>query len=316
MSDLIQMKKKRGRKSKKELEQMNKLNNEISFEQTDAVVNEIKYKKRGRKPKGGKIIQQYLFSENNVPVKSNVILHLKCFLRDIQNNSMQNIENKYECINMDSSNKLLYNEFEQDEGSFEFQNYSETCVNNNNNNNNINTQLQKLQQKIKILESSLSSNTVAKKACCFYCTESFDNFTIYIPNYIMNNKYFVYGNFCSPECAAGFLDKEPIDSSVRHERYSLLNNMYGKIYNHTKPIKPAPDPRYALEKFLGNLTIKEYRSLHNNNLFYTLIDKPITRLLPELHEDNDDFIVNNQMKSSNTMKNTDYYFQSATKIQN
>ena len=120
----------------------------------------------------------------------------------------------------------------------------------------------------------------------------------------MNNKYYVYGNFCSPECAAGFLRAEPIDSSVRYERFTLLNNMYGKIYNYAKPIKPAPDPHYMLEKFLGNLSILEYRSLHTNNLFYTLIDKPITRFLPELHEDNDDFIVNNQ---SITTRSTEYY---------
>ena len=298
------IKKKRGRKSKKELEQINKLkeNSEIT---SNTDVSEIKYKKRGRKPKGGKIIQQILFSENNIPVKSNVILHLKCFLRDIQNNNIQNIENKYECLNIDDTKRLSYNDFDHDflpqKECLESQyNIAET-----NTTGNININLQKLQQKIKILESSLSSNTVAKKACCFYCTESYDNFTIYIPTYIMNNKYYVYGNFCSPECAAGFLMAEPIDSSIRYERFALLNNMYGKIYNYTKPIKPAPNPHYMLEKFLGNLSIMEYRSLYNNNLFYTLIDKPITRFLPELHEDNDDFIVNSQSTRSTT--NTEFY---------
>ena len=38
-------------------------------------------KKRGRKPKGGKIIQQTLLLTNAKENRPNVILHLKCFLK-------------------------------------------------------------------------------------------------------------------------------------------------------------------------------------------------------------------------------------------
>jgi hypothetical protein len=31
-----------------------------------------------------------------------------------------------------------------------------------------------------------------------------------------------------------------------------------------------------------------------------VVDKPLTRILPELHEDNDDFIINNKIIPSNT----------------
>jgi len=34
--------------------------------------------------------------------------------------------------------------------------------------------------------------------------------------------------------------------------------------------------------------------LHNERLFL-VVDKPLTRILPELHEDNDDFIINYKM---------------------
>ena len=40
-------------------------------------------KKRGRKPKGGKIIKQPVNNNNNEPTKPNVILHLKCSLNDV-----------------------------------------------------------------------------------------------------------------------------------------------------------------------------------------------------------------------------------------
>ena len=47
-------------------------------------------KKRGRKPKGGKIIQQILPLANIKESKPNVILHLKCSLKDLQNNVFEN----------------------------------------------------------------------------------------------------------------------------------------------------------------------------------------------------------------------------------
>jgi hypothetical protein len=55
-----------------------------------------------------------------------------------------------------------------------------------------------------------------------------------------------------------------------------------------------------LDKFYGNLSIQEYRSLLRNERLFLIVDKPLTRILPELHEDNDDFIINNKIIPSNT----------------
>jgi len=57
---------------------------------------------------------------------------------------------------------------------------------------------------------------------------------------------------------------------------------------------------YMLDKFYGNLTIQEYRSLLKNDRLFLVVDKPLTRIMPELHEDNDDFIINNKIIPSNT----------------
>jgi hypothetical protein len=54
-----------------------------------------------------------------------------------------------------------------------------------------------------------------------------------------------------------------------------------------------------LEKYYGNLSIQEYRSLLKNERLFLIVDKPLTRILPELHEDNDDFILNNKIIPSN-----------------
>jgi hypothetical protein len=96
--------------------------------------------------------------------------------------------------------------------------------------------------------------------------------------------------------------EENIDSSSKFERYHLLNNIYCKIYKYEKNIKPAPNPFYMLEKYFGNLTIQEYRSLLKTERLFLIVDKPLTRILPELHEDNDDFNINNKIITSNAYK--------------
>ena len=48
-----------------------------------------------------------------------------------------------------------------------------------------------------------------------------------------------------------------------------------------------------LDKFNGNLTIEEYRKLLHSDRLILVVDKPLTRTFPELHEDNDDFLFNN-----------------------
>ena len=69
----------------------------------------------------------------------------------------------------------------------------------------------------------------------------------------------------------------------------MLNYLYGGVYNYTKNIKPAPDPYHTLERFYGNMTIQEYRKLLEYDRLILIINKPLTKIFPELHEDNNDF---------------------------
>jgi hypothetical protein len=47
------------------------------------------------------------------------------------------------------------------------------------------------------------------------------------------------------------------------------------------------------------LTIQEYRTLLRSERLFLIVDKPLTRILPEFHEDNDEFIINNKIIPSN-----------------
>ncbi len=147
--------------------------------------------------------------------------------------------------------------------------------------------------KLKKLKINLYKNNMAdKKSACFWCTYEFDNPACYIPKYETDSGIFAYGSFCRPECAVAFLLKEGLDDSTKFERYHLLNQIYGKIYDYKKNIKPAPNPYYTLEKFYGNLSIQEYRKLLKTEHMLLTIDKPLTRTLPELHEETDEMILN------------------------
>ena len=232
-------------------------------------------KKRGRKPKGGKIITNIIQDKNlNNETKSNIILHLK-HLSDsnIKNNEEKNIP---EYLNLNNIQKENY------------ENYGE----NKNNKSLAASDKNIIWEKIKNLRYKLHNNDIDKISACFWCTESFDNPPIHIPKNQKNNVTEVYGCFCSPECAVAYLKKEPLDSSVLWERYAMLNNIYSKIYNYTNNIKPAPSPLYTLDKFYGNLSIQEYRRLLNSEHLLLILEKPMTRILPELFEDNDNFVTN------------------------
>lgn len=163
-----------------------------------------------------------------------------------------------------------------------------------------------INQKLKNLKINLYKNTLQdKKSSCFWCSYDFDNQPCYIPKYETDDKIYGYGSFCRPECAVAYLMKENLDDSTKFERYHLLNHIYSKVYGYKKNIKPAPSPFYLLEKYFGNLTIQEYRKLLSTEHLLTVIEKPMSRILPELFEDNDHFILGiygNNTKTS-TQKN-------------
>jgi len=271
-------------------------------------------KKRGRKPKGGKIIQQVTSMNNNKETKPNIILHLKCSLKDLNNNLLdKNIESfnfssfknnfSYEVINHHENNNYKCDENiktksdEQDEEKYYYSD-DDKVKNKENDNKEICKKLKKLSYNLH------NNNNNDKKSACFWCTYDFDNPPIYIPKYYIKESYNVYGCFCSPECATAHLMEENIDSSTKFERYFLLNHIYSKIYDYKKSIKPSPNPYYMLEKYYGNLSIQEYRSLLRNERLFLIVDKPLTRVFPELHEDNDDFVINNKIipSSNNQIK--------------
>ena len=286
--------------------------------------------KRGRKPKGGKIISKKQESNDIEAPIANIILHLKCSMSDLNtyNTKMTRMLTNELVYNPDvppeihtyNTDKIIehfsiYNDnVENTTQHLQESAYSDHSILFSNTNtqqsaqNNIcnackcqlettdedsSVHMKDINQKLKHLKINLYKNTLQdKKSACFWCSYEYDNQPCYIPKYEMDDKIYGYGSFCRPECAVAYLMKESLDDSTKFERYHLLNHIYSKVYDYKNNIKPAPNPFFLLEKYYGNLSIQEYRKLLRTEHLLSVIDKPMSRILPELVEDNDNFVLN------------------------
>ena len=250
--------------------------------------------RKGRKPKGGKMVI-IPSTKNDVSVKkSNIILHLKCTMMDldayeielyrsIKNSNHYNPIVDPEIIYTSYNEIPSYSMYDNDDDK-DILPLSLLCENDKIDESSANC-------KIHQLKKNYHYNTIAndKKSACFWCTYDYEGMNFLIPKHIIDGEEIGYGSFCSPECASAFLMKENIDDSSKFERYHLLNNKYRHLLPMDHNIKPSPDPHYMLEKFYGNLSIDEYRDLVKKEHTFVIIEKPLTRILPELYEENENF---------------------------
>ena len=312
------------------------------------------HKKRGRKPKGGKVIQQLVHESASMQDAPNIILHLKCSVSDIPALNAEpsikpgdvvsfnaldtkgaDLNESYHCpssgggidsgSNSASANNFIignasqsnkprptpdaliatnsYNHLNHD-GDYD-DDYDDDDKPGSNDAN-----LKDIWKKLNHLKLCFHKSDVfqnigasTRRSCCFWDTCEFDTPPIYIPRCMAaNGGHNVYGCFCSPECALAYLMNEGVDTSVKFERCQMLNAMYGRALNYEKSIKPAPNPQYILNKFYGNLSIQEYRKLFKSEQIIYVVNKPLTHILPEMYEDNNDFLLNNKVIPNNTYK--------------
>jgi hypothetical protein len=211
-------------------------------------------KKRGRKPKGGKILDAVVHESQHEEVMHNIILHLKCSFQET-----------LLALKDDGGIEAFTEELHHESYGTE-------------------TEESTLHHKLKTLQSRLHTNMEMKsRSDCFWCTQSFDSPTIHIPKGKTGDTYQVYGCFCCPECAAGYLFNESrLDASCKFERYHMLNFLYGSVYEYDHAIVPAPPPHYFLNKFLGILSIEQYHQMIRQNKFVLVAEKPMCASYPEL----------------------------------
>lgn len=128
---------------------------------------------------------------------------------------------------------------------------------------------------------------------CWWCCHPYETCPVSLPEKIYNDTYYVFGSFCSFNCAASY--NINLDDYKIWERLSLLKSLYLKIFKEEKEITPSP-PRNTLEIFGGHLSIEAFRS--NVVMFekeYLYLIPPMVSMTPLIEE---------HSKSSYTFSNT------------
>ena len=112
---------------------------------------------------------------------------------------------------------------------------------------------------------------------CYWDSHPFTCTPVSIPTKFVNNKYHLFGCFCSLECAAAYIFK---NYSNKYELYSLLHS----FYQQKTKIKIA-SPKLSLNIFGGVLDINQFRKLNKNTSFiHKITIPPFISILPHQKE--------------------------------
>ncbi|VVU94917.1 hypothetical protein CPAV1605_642 [seawater metagenome] len=317
---IVPEKKKRGRKPKKKLEaaentepvkEKKKRGRKPKNKGSDISTKETK--KRGRKP-AGKIVS---LNENNITASIQeddcIITHLPIKMSDIEN-----IENTEDLASSTQEEITTFNQDIED-CSEDYENiFIKSCDISENNmfsienmeNKTDKEKLIELERQIKDLKevivslktcSGLKSRSVRETRVnfnyidneekkweektdiyCWWCCHPYDTCPISLPEKVHNDTYYVFGSFCSFNCAAAY--NINMDDYKIWERLSLLKSLYMKIYKKDVEITPSP-PRKTLEIFGGHLSIDDFRSnILKFNKEYIYLIPPLVSMTPLIEE--------------------------------
>jgi len=145
---------------------------------------------------------------------------------------------------------------------------------------------------------------------CWWCTYKFDCLPTFIPNKYHDNKFYVFGCFCTFNCAGAY--NLSLNDPKVWERYSLLKQMYFMINKHN--ISSINDieiniagPKELLEKYGGPVKIEDYRK--NSKI----IGREYHKLMPPFIPINIGFEETTNSKTTNKSMSINHIINSNTK---
>ena len=118
---------------------------------------------------------------------------------------------------------------------------------------------------------------------CWWCDYGFETLPVYIPNLYKDEVYYVFGNFCSFNCAAKYNSKMLKDYKC-DTRHALLQSLKEKTTKDRTPIKLASE-RESLKKKGGPDSIEKFRKDFNYlSLDIRMSMPPMIPLVHSIHE--------------------------------
>lgn len=147
---------------------------------------------------------------------------------------------------------------------------------------------------------------------CWWCCHNFENTPCGIPIKYENDTFYVYGCFCSFNCALSYNFQSNNDK--KWERSGLIKLLHNKTYNvFDEDINYAPS-KECLKDFGGYMSLEEFRQSQNTS--YNLNYPPMLSIIPQMEEikiiketnRENDFqeklnIISEKMKIKNRIKN-------------
>ena len=140
---------------------------------------------------------------------------------------------------------------------------------------------------------------------CLWCCFSFTNTPYGIPIRKIQDTYQMFGNFCSPSCAASYIfEMNYLNEAEKLASYSMLNYLYKD--SNSEGINFAPS-KLCLKKFGGRLSIEQYRNIVSfNKKELNVLIPPLMSIIPNVEEtnitNNLDMISNSNLNSSRISK--------------
>lgn len=294
LEEPVKVKKKRGRKKKiKTPEEIEKEKN-------------YKPKRRGRKPKNlinninaknSKIIME------NIDKQETIILNLKIDENDniklLDNpvgfdniNNFESLPSKINSMFSIDKNKELNDSINHNDNlnsnHNDNLNSNDNDINDNDNENDINHINNKISTDENLQNKLINSDEEKWKANtnikCHWCCHSFNNAPFGIPIKYKNEKFYAHGIFCSLECAAAHNFSEEKGIQDIWESYNLLNLLSHKI-NYKNIVRLAPK-RNCLNIFGGKMSIEEFRSFTNQNKIINILEYPMISASQQIEEIN------------------------------
>ena len=117
---------------------------------------------------------------------------------------------------------------------------------------------------------------------CMWDCHAFEGAPCAIPMKYINGKFYVFGCFCSFNCAMAYVFEQK--TSNKWEQYSLLLLLYKKLYGtEYVNLKIAP-PRQSLKMFGGIFGIDQFRNHFASNRDYSIVYPPMIAIIPKLEE--------------------------------
>ncbi len=140
-----------------------------------------------------------------------------------------------------------------------------------------------IDQRLKLFNRKVRMGERGSSKCCHWDTQPFYTAPVHILLRIECGIIYARGSYCSPECAAADIMRDPEAGVDPHEQLALLHAVYMPIYGTTEAFEPAQDPRRVLECYGGALTIDEYRRVFRSGRQLQALPRPLVKCVTEVH---------------------------------